>query len=216
MANKKISEMTYKTLALDDQIPTVNSSSPGENFYALAADIPLAVGVSQWNSFATYLAGHVIIYNGATTKGLFMVNSTTSAGDAPDGVAFAKFKSLGAGFISTNTFTTADTSPSNINWTIDKERTGRCVFANGVACTGTSSVPQLVYCFINTGFIDGFLDTCKFNITISTTYGQSPLMAVRNAVVFDGTSGVIQVIVAVYATGSIYLNSRHLDFEIVG
>jgi len=103
MANKKISEMTYKTLALDDQIPTVNSSSPGENFYALGADVPVLLGNSQWNSSTVYPVGHIVSYNSATTKGLFMVRTTTLAGYAPEGVGYDYFNVLGLGWVE-NTF----------------------------------------------------------------------------------------------------------------
>lgn len=213
MANKKISEMTYKTLALDDQFPTINSASPTTNFYALAADIPLAVGVSQWNSLATYAAGHVVIYNGSTTKGLFMVNSTTSAGDAPDGTGYAKFKSLALAFIPTNIFTT--TSTSGPNWTTAKERTGRCMFKNGTTYSGSSTTPALLSCDLYTGFDDTFLNAAKFNFTIAGP-GLSQPMSIRNVVCLNMGTGVINVTVEMWGTGNIALNGRYIDFEIVG
>lgn len=100
MANQKISQMNYKQLAADDQFPTVNSSLVGENAYALGGDIPLLVGISQWNVDASYQAGHVVIYNTTEVKGMFLVVDTTSPADAPDNVGgAAKFKSLGLSFV---------------------------------------------------------------------------------------------------------------------
>jgi hypothetical protein len=97
--NLKISQMDYKQLAADDQFPTVNASNVGENKYALGGDIPLLVGISQWNVDAAYSAGHVVIYNTTEVKGMFLVKSTTSPGDAPDNAAFVKFESLSLGFV---------------------------------------------------------------------------------------------------------------------
>lgn len=91
--------MDYKQLAADDQFPTVNASNPGENKYSLGGDIPLLVGISQWSVDAAYSAGHVVIYNTTEVKGMFLVKSTTTPGDAPDNTAFDKFESLSLGFV---------------------------------------------------------------------------------------------------------------------
>jgi hypothetical protein len=48
MPNQKISEMTYKQLAVDDEFPTVNSGSIF-NTKALGGDIPVLVGILQWS-----------------------------------------------------------------------------------------------------------------------------------------------------------------------
>lgn len=100
MADKKISEMDYKQLAVDDQFPTINASSPTENFYALGGDIPILIGILQWNSSTIYTPGQIVIYNGLKTKGMFLVVTTTSAGNSPDNLAgFNKFKSLGLVYV---------------------------------------------------------------------------------------------------------------------
>jgi len=100
MADKKISEMDYKQLAVDDQFPTINASSPTENFYALGGDIPVLIGILQWNSSTIYTLGQIVIYNGLKTKGMFLVVTTTSAGNSPDNLAgFNKFKSLGLVYV---------------------------------------------------------------------------------------------------------------------
>jgi hypothetical protein len=115
MSNKKISEMDYKQLSADDQFPTVNASLPQENNYALGADIPLLVGISVWNSSATYAVGHLVIYNSSTVSGIFRVVTTTSAGDAPEGTGAAKFVSYALSWINT-----AHVDNDNISY----ERTG--------------------------------------------------------------------------------------------
>lgn len=127
MANQKISQMNYKQLAADDQFPTVNSSLVGDNAYALGGDIPLLVGVSTWNTDASYLAGHVVIYNTSEVQGMFLVVTDTSPNEAPDNAAgAAKFKSLGLSFI-------------NNEWTqgeaIGYQRTGTVSFS--VSGSGT-------------------------------------------------------------------------------
>jgi len=116
MANEKISEMTYKQLAADDMIPSVNpTTDPTENYNFLGADIPLLVGVSVWDASATYAAGHIVIYNDSTIKGMFLVTTTTSAGDSPAGTGASKFKSVGLGYVA-NSHSASD----NIGY----ERTG--------------------------------------------------------------------------------------------
>lgn len=91
--------MDYKQLAADDQFPTVNSGLVGENKYAFGADIPLLVGISVWDSSASYLAGHTVIYNSSTTKGIFLILDTTTPGDSPDGTGYDKFKSIALAFV---------------------------------------------------------------------------------------------------------------------
>jgi hypothetical protein len=204
MSNKKISQMTYKQLAADDQFPTVNGSSL-DNFYAFGGDIPVLIGILQWDASAIYTSGQIVIYNSAEVKGMFLVTSTTSAGDAPDGAGYSKFTSLSLVFM-----------PSNIHlngvWSIGKQRTGRLVFSNGIACTGTSSDPSIHTFQVTNDFLNTFLVNCKFNFNIGAN-GQSPTMELRNVVV---TSDSIQIIVAVYATSSTVLNNRYIDFEIMG
>lgn len=99
MPNQKISQMDYKQLSADDQFPTVNSSLVGENKYALGTDIPLLVGISQWNSSAVYSAGHLVIYNSSINKGIFLVTATTLSGDSPDGTGFEKFQSVALSYV---------------------------------------------------------------------------------------------------------------------
>jgi hypothetical protein len=204
MSNQKISQMTYKQLAVDDEFPTVNSGSIF-NTKALGGDIPLLIGILQWNASAIYTAGQIVIYNGAEVKGIFLVTSTTSAGDAPDGAGYSKFTSLSLVFM-----------PSNIHlsgiWNIGKQRTGRLVFSNGIVCTGTSSDPSIHFFQVTNDFLNAFLLNCKFNFNIGAT-GQSPTMELRNVVV---TNDSIQIVVAVYATSSTVLNNRYIDFEIMG
>jgi hypothetical protein len=98
MADLKISEMTYKQVTADDQFPTVNSSEPGVNNYGLVGDIPLLVGISPWDSNISYAVEHVVIYNSATTSGMFRVKTVTSPGDAPEGAGFNKFESYAIGW----------------------------------------------------------------------------------------------------------------------
>jgi hypothetical protein len=96
----KISEMTYSQLAAGDAIPTVNIASPTTNNYALGGDIPLLMGISKWDASAVYTSGHIVIYDSATTKGLFMVNTTTTAGDAPEGIAgYDKFNAIALNWV---------------------------------------------------------------------------------------------------------------------
>ncbi len=98
MANKKISEMTYKQLSADDQFPTINSSTPNANNYAFGGDIPVLLGITQWNPNAVYGVNQIVIYNSNTVSGMFRVKTITSAGDAPEGSAFDKFESQAIGW----------------------------------------------------------------------------------------------------------------------
>jgi hypothetical protein len=205
MADKKISQMDYKQLAVDDQFPTINPSLPTENYYALGGDIPVLMGILQWNADTIYTKEQIVIYNSSTVKGMFLVKSTTSAGDAPDGAGYSKFTSLSLVFM-----------PSNIHldgiWIIGKQRTGRLVFSNGIECTGTPSDPSIHLFQVNNDFLNDFLVNCKFNFNIGSN-GQSPVMELRNVVV---TNDSIQVVVAVYGTSNNVLNNRYIDFEIMG
>jgi hypothetical protein len=114
MSNKKISQMTYKQLAADDQFPTVNGSSL-DNFYAFGGDISLLVGILQWDASAIYTSGQIVIYNGAEVKGMFLVNNTTSAGDAPDGTGYTKFQSIGLSWVRNDTVPPLSNASPNIN-----------------------------------------------------------------------------------------------------
>jgi hypothetical protein len=127
MADLKISEMTYKQLAADDQFPTVNSSTL-DNTKGLAGDIPLLVGISVYDSNAVYVPGHLVIYNTDTVSGIFRVKTLTTPGEAPEGIGFDKFESYGIGWRE-NTFS-ADVS--NYFISIEGKRTGKITFTDAL------------------------------------------------------------------------------------
>ena len=127
MADLKISEMTYKQLAADDQFPTVNSSTL-DNTKGLAGDIPLLVGISVYDSNAVYVPGHLVIYNTDTVSGIFRVKTLTTPGEAPEGIGFDKFESYGIGWRE-NTF---DADVSNYFISIEGKRTGKITFTDAL------------------------------------------------------------------------------------
>ena len=130
MSNQKISQMTYKQLAADDEFPTVNSSSLA-NTKALGGDIPLLVGILQWNVSTIYTEGQIVIYNSANVSGMFRVKTTTVAGDAPEGVGFDKFESYSIAWRE-NTFNVTQNSPDYfVN--IEGKRTGRITFTDSIS-----------------------------------------------------------------------------------
>jgi hypothetical protein len=127
MADLKISEMTYKQLAADDQFPTVNSSTL-DNTKGLAGDIPLLVGISVYDSNAVYVPGHLVIYDTNTVSGIFRVKTLTTPGEAPEGIGFDKFESYGIGWRE-NTF---DADVSNYFISIEGKRTGKITFTDAL------------------------------------------------------------------------------------
>jgi len=129
MPDKKISEMTYKQLAADDFFPTVNSSTLA-NTAALGGDIPVLVGILQWNASTIYTAGQIVIYNSANVSGMFRVKTTTVAGDAPEGVGFDKFESYSIAWRE-NTFNVTQNSPDYFV-ELQGKRTGRITFTDAV------------------------------------------------------------------------------------
>ena len=134
MGNLKISEMTYKTLDGGDLFPTINPAiSLTANYNTAAAEIPVFVGISKWNADTIYQVGHTIIYNSAAVKGMFMVDTLTIAGDAPEGAGFDKFKSIGFNFI--NTIYNANFASYFID--INGGRTGSIVFNENLAVNDT-------------------------------------------------------------------------------
>lgn len=196
MANKKISEMTYKQLAADDMIPSVNpTTDPTENYNFLGADIPLLVGISVWDVSATYSAGHTVIYNGTTVKGIFLVTSATSAGDSPEGAAYAKFKSLGLGFIP-NAFDPAD----NVGYC----RTGR------IRISGTfSGSPGTTLYNISTNFAEADIQSAKITASVSFN-GQFALAQVRSMTA-SGTPGDIAFYIETWGS---WTNTFYVDYMI--
>lgn len=152
--------MDYKQLSADDQFPTVNSSLVGENKYALGTDIPLLVGISVWDTNASYLSGHVIIYNNTINKGLFLVVTDTAPNEAPDNLAgAAKFKSLGLSYIP-NTSVQGDS--------IGYQRTGKVSFVlTGSGTTDSIAMASDLIIDSVTHKVSGILFTDDLSVSLS-------------------------------------------------
>jgi len=201
--NLKISQMNYKQLAADDQFPTVNSSLVGENAYALGNDIPLLVGISQWNVDATYEAGHTVIYNSSITKGIFLVTATTSPGDSPDGTGYEKFKSISLAFVP-NAF--AELSGGGGIPSVGYCRTGRIELYNN-AFSGSS--PSITLFTISTSFSETDIEGAKIECTVSND-GQLGTVSVRSAT--SANSGQIAVYLETWGSGN--FGGKSIDFRI--
>lgn len=193
MANLKISEMTYKQVTADDQFPTVNSNEPGVNNYGLVGDIPLLVGISVWDSFATYAVGHVVIYNGTQIKGLFSITSVTSAGDSPEGAGASKFAPLSLAWLNFDlggTFGVSDTT------TMTYVRTGYSIITQPIGSTG-----NFTYILANIGN----LTTKKINIWIKNVSSSSYLVTITNVNVSNDRFEIVTNVNGVY-NGSTFLS----------
>lgn len=204
MANEKISQMTYKQLAEDDYVPAVNPvTNPLENYYFLGADIPLLVGVSQWDAAATYAAGHIVIYNTSTVKGMFLVTTTTSAGDAPDGAGATKFKTLSLCFVN-NEFNCV----SNV-WTITHQLTGRLIFENGTSFSGS---PDVLTFTLETSIDDTQLTNASLSFKFNSP-GQALIFSVRS-VTKGAAPSTLAIALECWGTGINTLNGKYIDYEI--
>lgn len=193
MADLKISEMTYKQATADDQFPTVNSSEPGVNNYGLVGDIPLLVGISPWDSNTAYAVGHVVIYSSSITKGLFLVTSTTSPGDSPDGVNYGKFKCISLGFIA-NLF--------SLDSSVGYARTGKLSITEPIS-TG-------VYLhYIDTNFSETDIENAKITATIAFD-GQFGVAQVRSAT----SSGSGQIAIYIEHFGSLSSRTYYVMYQI--
>jgi hypothetical protein len=206
MSNQKISQMTYKQLAADDEFPTVNSSSLA-NTKALGGDIPLLIGILQWDASAIYTSGQIVIYNGAEVKGMFLVTSTTSAGDAPDGTGYTKFKSLALAFVPNIINVVGNTIVENLGLA----RTCRIVFPTK---TGPNVPDSGTYIFgLTTGYTYNDIKNAKIDCTLSSDIGQNLTVIVRN-VTSDGSGGTIIIILEFPFTGITNGNPFNLDIKI--
>lgn len=196
--------MTYKQLDMGHEIPSIDPNNPGQNFKFYGEDIPLLVGVSKYDPAASYLDGHTVIYNTTEVKGLFLVNSNTSPGDAPDGSNYDKFTALSLAFVP-NAFTR-----SGGHWDITKQRTGRLNFGTGT--TYSSGINQF---YVNTQFDQSWLAGKKIIVTLGSAGLVTPF-SIQYATC--GSSGG-QILIGLNYTGSsgsTALNGRWLDFTIEG
>jgi hypothetical protein len=194
MSNEKISEMTYKQLAVDDEFPTVNSGSIF-NTKALGGDIPLLIGILQWNASAIYTVNQIVIYNSNTIKGMFLVTSTTLAGDAPEGTGFNKFKSVSLSWVRNDTTSLSNASPNvDIGYLRTKEITINQTASTTVSYNITSNLSTHVmgtkvnvYTFNDPqSIVVNYIDIQSGFIVINITVGSGSNQSMRVMVQIDG------------------------------
>lgn len=201
MANQKISEMDYNPLSKTDIFPTVNTVGLDIiNSHAKAEDIIKLVNLYHWEIDKIYAAGSLVIYNSATTKGVFLVTTTTIAGNSPENAGYNKFKSVSLAFVPNN-IPVVGFSPSI---SLGYLRTARLSFP--VASPAISTGVYLIS--LQTSFTEAELRNAKIDCTVSHN-GQFGNVQVRSAT--SGNSSLIAIYLEFFSNTS---NAFNVDIKV--
>jgi hypothetical protein len=194
MADLKISDMAYRAVQESDMIPVVDSSNLTTNYYALAGMINFQ-RIFRWNSSAIYLADDLVIYNSETVKGMFLVTSTTLAGDSPEGAGFNKFKSVSLSWVRNDTASLSNASP---NVDIGYLRTKEITITQTASTTVSYNINSNLYTHVmgtkvnvytfndRQSIVVNYIDIQNGFIVINITVGSSNTQAMRVMVQIDG------------------------------